>query len=199
MKIVSIVLAAASCWIRSATANTCEHDSYPFGEYSSFLAPCQVDFYQSKSSADWGYGCDSMDASALQLETRPINIFFFPDQCVGDEARCYTLKNKMMSLNESLHEDLLPPEGTTHVMVNCMEDNAAAGELMGNLTDAMDQMADSAVNFLDAMVILGWVFIIGVVASIGACIYCCVSGCRKRGPRRVEHVMVEMPAMGEIT
>jgi hypothetical protein len=199
MKLVSIVLAEAPCWIHSATAYTSEHDSYPFGLYTTIFAPCQVLFYQSSSSydtvleaADWGYGCDAMDAYPVQLETRPILITYFPDQCVGDEARCYTLENKMMSLNESLHENLLPPEGTTHVMVNCMEDNIAAGQFVGNLTETADQfvgdMSNAAESFASAMVILFWVVILALVASIGACIYCCCNGCGgNSGTRRVQH------------
>jgi hypothetical protein len=218
MKIVSIVLAAASCWIHSATAYTCEHDSYPFGLYTTFFAPCQVLFYQSSSSsnndtveaaADWGYGCDSMDTFTVPLETRPILITDFPDQCVGDEARCYTLENKMMSLNKSLHESLLPPEGTTHVMVNCMEDNtaanAAADQFVGNLTEAADEFTNAAENFAHAMVIFGWVVMLTLVASIGACIYCCIAGCGgNSGRRRVTHATaipyqeVEMQ-MGQFT
>jgi hypothetical protein len=150
-----------------------------------------------------------MDASAVQLETRPILITAFPDQCVGDEARCYTLENKMMSLNESLHESLLPPEGTTHVMVNCMEDNIAATQFAANLTEAADQfvgdMSNAAESFASAMVILGWVILLAVVASIGACICCCINGCGgNRGTRRVQHATatpyeeIEMP-MGKFT
>ena len=211
MKIVSIVLAAASCWIHSTTAYICEHDSYPFGTYTAYFAPCQVLFYQSSSSddtveaADWGYGCDSMDASAVQLEKRPILITFFPDQCVGDEARCYTLENQMMPLNESLHE-ILPPEGTTHVMVNCMEDNIEAGQLMGNLTDMTDQFTDAAVSFANGMLIFFYVINAAIVASIIACIWCCIYGCGGPAPRRVNHATataipyqeVEMP-MGKFT
>ena len=210
MKIVSIVLAAASCWIHSATAYTCEHDSYPFGTYTALFVPCDVVFYQSSRSddtvetSDWGYGCDSMDASAVRLETRPILITFFPDQCVGDEERCYTLENKMMSFNESLHK-ILPPEGTTHVIVNCTEDNIAANnavdQLVGNLTDMADQFADVAVDLANAMVVAFWVINVAIVASILACIYCCCYGCNgQNGTRRVEHVPmatayqeVEMP------
>jgi hypothetical protein len=45
----------------------------------------QVLLYQINSSngsveaADWGNGCDFMDAYAIKLEPRPIIITFFPD------------------------------------------------------------------------------------------------------------------------
>ncbi len=65
-------------------------------------------------------------------------------------------------------------------MVNCMEDKIAAGQFAGNLTEAADQfagdMTNAADNFVSAMVILGWVVILAVVAIIGACVSCCIYG-----------------------
>mmetsp|Transcript_1266 Transcript_1266/g.2270 ORF Transcript_1266/g.2270 Transcript_1266/m.2270 type:complete len:207 (-) Transcript_1266:512-1132(-) len=180
MKIPSILI-AASWWIHSAVAFECESDTYPVGSYSTLFVPCQVVFYQSRSNAeeDWGYGCDSMDASAFWLETRPITILLFPDQCVGDENRCYTLENNIQGLNESLYENLLPPEGTTHVMVDCTEDKVAANQFVGDVTD----MAD---DYVSGVKLIGYVFLFSVIGSIAACIYCC---CGSPVPKReIQHV-----------
>jgi hypothetical protein len=110
---------------------------------------------------------------------------------VGDEEQYYTLEDKNMVpfLNESPYWSLLPPEGTTHVMVNCMEDNIAANRIVGNLTDA----ADAADSFFHAMVILGWASLLACISGLGSCIYCCVFGCDgKSGTRRAQYDQVEM-------
>ena len=173
MKITSILI-AASWWVHSALAFECESDTYPVGSYTTVFAPCQVVFYQSSSDEeeqDWGYGCNSMDASFL-LEKRPISILLFPDQCVGDENRCYALENNIQLLNESLYEDLLPPEGTTHVMVNCTEDKAATDQFVGDMTGM-------AADFTRGLLLIGYTLLLIFLGSIAACIYCCC--CRSAG------------------
>jgi hypothetical protein len=186
MKITSI-LVAASWWIHSAVAFKCESDSYPVGSYTTLFIPCQVVFYQSTSDLeeDWGYGCGSMDASASLLETRPITMLLFPDQCVGDENRCYTLENKIQSLNVSLYENLLPPEGTTHIMVNCTEDKVAANQFV-------DDMGDMASDLVWNLQVIGYTLLLIVISSIAACIYCCCY-CSAPAPEQRQRHAVATP------
>jgi hypothetical protein len=186
MKITSI-LVAASLWIHSAVAFQCDSDTYPVGSYTTLFVPCQVIFYQSTSNIeeDWGYGCGSMEASAFLLETRPITILAFPDQCVGDENRCYTLENNIRALNESLYKNLLPPEGTTHVMVNCTEDQVATNEFVGDV-------GDMAADFVWDLQLIGYALLLIVVGSIAACIYCCCY-CSAPAPDQRERHAVGTP------
>lgn len=186
MKITASILIAASWWIHSATAAvafTCDADTYPVGSYTALFVPCQVNFHQSSENVeeqDWGYGCDSLDASGVLLESRPITVLLFPDQCVGDENRCYALENNIQFLNQSLYY-LNPPNDTTHITVNCTEDKVAANEFVGDVTDMTS-------SFIWDLKVFAYTFLLIVIGSIAACIYCCFF-CAGPAPRREIHAV----------
>ena len=97
----------------------------------------------------------------------------------------------MVPLYEALHS----PEGTTHVMVNCMEDNIAAGQFVNNMTDAVDQLvgdlSQGAADLAnDAMMMVARVVALIFFASIASCIFCCIYVCPgQSGTRRVDHAI----------
>ena len=110
----------------------CKHaSSNARGIYTSHLVPCTFQFFQiSKEQPD---DLHPLAMSTACFDTSPMQnqppfedyIVRWPDECLTDFVRCYSLKRDEHILLRYMCAKKEPfkfPEGATHVSVNCTED-----------------------------------------------------------------------------
>ena len=107
---------------KSATANA-------RGQYSSDHVPCTFTFHRDRESDEFTLRPNAMsDVCSNDNEMKghdwEMYVSKWPDECVGDFARCYTLPRDEKILLRFLcsHRDFTIPNGTTHVQVDCTND-----------------------------------------------------------------------------
>jgi hypothetical protein len=97
------------------------------GRYTSTVAPCTLQFHKADES--------QRELDLIQFHTSDLcsedNAFLtvreyvseWPDECVGDFQRCYSLEHHRPVVWDFLcAKDWEVPEGTTHVSVDCSKD-----------------------------------------------------------------------------
>lgn len=99
------------------------------GRYTSTVAPCTFQFHKAEES--------QRELDLIQFHTSDLcsedNAFLtvreyvkeWPDECVGDFQRCYSLEHHRLVVWDFLcAENWEVPEGTTHVSVDCSVDKS---------------------------------------------------------------------------
>lgn len=151
----------------------CTSKTQPAAQYTSLFAPCTFTFFQAPLVAmnvD-DYTCTLLSSPEQYDKQSELeqSVFFWPDQCVGNEPRCYDYVRDFSMLNFSTF-DMNIPNGTTHIRLECLEDHEQATQLY-------DDVGTQVTDVVNSAVFVGEVFAIAVllliVSSIGACIYCC--------------------------
>jgi len=160
---------------------TCTSKTRPASQYTSLFAPCTFTFFQAPLAAmdTDDYTCKLLSSSE-QYEEKTIleqSVFLWPDQCVGNEPRCYDYVRDFGMLNSSTF-DINIPNGTTHIMLDCMKDHEQATQLFNDVGTGITEVVNTMKLFAIAALLC-------IVSSIGACICCCVKGCSPRNNRSV--------------
>lgn len=99
------------------------------GQYSSDHVPCTISFHRVPESEGLTLRPNAMsdvcsDDNEMKGYDWEMYVSKWPDECVGDFARCYTLPRDERILLKFLctHRDIEVPNGTTHVQVDCTHD-----------------------------------------------------------------------------
>jgi len=118
------------------------------GKYNSFLAPCEFQFHaipndggQSSSSSSFHLStlCSTnnvynfnREGSNPEIENKRMDyVRGWPDECVGDYQRCYSLSKDSEAnifLPHFCRNQWDIPEGVTHISVTCQDDKKQALE-----------------------------------------------------------------------
>jgi hypothetical protein len=110
-------------------AHVCNsHTSNARGHYTSTVAPCRFSFHKSIRLEDEmeliDYQTSDLCSDDNGFLTMEEYITDWPDECVGDFDRCYSVEHhrKFFDFMCAMDNDWHIPDGTTHVSVNCTED-----------------------------------------------------------------------------
>jgi hypothetical protein len=111
--------------------------SNPRGVYSANLAPCRLQFHKisqdgdtSSSLHELSTACSDENLVEKSATRRTWSSLYeyvnnWPDECVASFTRCYSVaKDERIFINEACRHGLVFPEGTTHVSLDCSQDNA---------------------------------------------------------------------------
>jgi hypothetical protein len=120
---------------------------------------------------DWDeIDTDDFDEAADKL-------MLWPDQCVGVQARCYSIED--VAIRETLNRIFVNkiPTGATHVHVNCQNDAAALSRVVYAFADGFEKSMPT-ILFWSVTVVL-----FSLVASLWCC-FACFRLCQSRGETR---------------
>ena len=101
------------------------------GAYTSVLQPCVFSFHKSETDDADGSGFRTStvcsDENRINKVTIKEYVRQWPDECVGDFARCYAVnKDEDIFRNFFCRKtNWKIPEDTTHISVSCMDDKEA--------------------------------------------------------------------------
>ena len=101
------------------------------GRYTSTLAPCVFTFHsvEEEEVALIDYQTSSLCSSENKFLVMKEYVYDWADECVGTFQRCYSLEHHQDVLFDflcAMHGKF--PEGTTHVSVDCTEDQELEAE-----------------------------------------------------------------------
>jgi hypothetical protein len=126
--------------------------SNPRGYYNANLAPCRLQFHKitddgndspyelsTACSDDNLVGSSTSAAAAGGRGAMFEYVSNWPDECVGDFKRCYSVvKDERIFISEACRHGIVFPDGATHVSLDCSEDKRLKQEATDkqNPTDA---------------------------------------------------------------
>jgi hypothetical protein len=105
--------------------------SNPRGNYNANLAPCRLQFHKisddgNDSPYELSTACSDenlIGGSASAGRALFEYVSNWPDECVGDFKRCYSVaKDERIFISEACRHGIVFPEGATHVSLDCSED-----------------------------------------------------------------------------
>merc|ERR1712194_148003 len=133
----------------------------PAAQYTSLFAPCTFTFFQAPLAAmDVNdYTCTLLSSPEQYDEKSELeqSVFVWPDQCVGNEPRCYDYARDFSMLNFSRF-DMNIPIGTTHIRLECLEDHKQATQLYDDVGDKVAEVVDAMTESVEATVFAVKVF-----------------------------------------
>ena len=125
-------------WEQGGFGGACESPTENFrGQYCASVKTCTFRFYKvvDSSTTDQDdtflpYGPVNglcIDENALAIDSLEDYVMSWPDACVGDFDRCYSIsKHKFVYLSHFCSKEWNEiPTGATHLSVNCTKDKAA--------------------------------------------------------------------------
>jgi hypothetical protein len=104
-------------------------------------------------------------------------LLLWPDQCVGVQARCYSIE--IVETRETLNRIFVNkiPKGATHVHVNCQNDAVALSRFVYAFADGFEKSMPTII-FWSVTVVL-----FSLVASLWCC-FACIRLCQRCGETR---------------
>mmetsp|Transcript_32774 Transcript_32774/g.72288 ORF Transcript_32774/g.72288 Transcript_32774/m.72288 type:complete len:256 (+) Transcript_32774:200-967(+) len=161
-------------------------DSNEIGDdvYLSFFVPCDFTFYAAEKNANIDhFACDSVEESdsAAIIKEESRKVMLWPDSCVANGPRCYSITDYPNLYNFTIFEGtdyaMKFPPGANVVSVDCSADFEKVQEFVESLPEEFKQVAE-AIGFA------AFVVLFAVLAAIVACICCCCGACGKRNPSK---------------
>lgn len=172
--------------VPAVSSFTCTTVTQPAGQYTNLFLPCTFTFFQASSAAmdTNDYTCTLLSSSEQYEEktVREQSVFLWPDQCVGTERRCYDYERDFDMLNP-VTLDMNIPEGTTHIMLDCLADADQAQQLQDDISEGLN-------GVVDALMVFAVTVLICVLFIIGLSIYCCCKGSQNN---RTHHLSTNEP------
>ena len=162
-------------------------DSNEIGDdvYLSFFVPCDFTFYATEKNVNIDhFACDSVEESdsAAIIKEESRKVMLWPDSCVANGPRCYSITDYPNLYNFTIFEGtdyaMKFPPGANVVSVDCSADFEKVQEFVESLPEEFKEVAE-AIGFA------AFVVLFAVLAAIVACICCCCGGGRagKRNTR----------------
>jgi hypothetical protein len=114
------------------------------GSYSAALKPCVFSFHKCDKDDGTAFQASTVcsDKNRINKETIKEYVRMWPDECVGDFARCYSV-DRDESIFTNFFCEKKPnwkiPEDTTHIRVSCIEDKQAKIAKNANKTNGGDE------------------------------------------------------------
>lgn len=148
----------------------CETNTLGDDSYISIFIPCDFTFYATDVLPDH-FSCNAYNDDSTVIKKEQTKVVMWPDSCVAAGPRCYSIADNPHLSNYTFYDDTeysmeFPPDATV-VSVDCTADFAKAEEFLDNLPEELNKVAAS-IGFV------AMVFAIAVLASIIACICCCI-------------------------
>ena len=146
------------------------------GHYTSNYVPCDFSFHKSDVDDRTEFSTATVcgdDNNLLPTATIQQDIRSWPDECVGDHARCYSLEqDKSIYLTFLCLQDWTLPENTTHMSVNCTADKVALLQAQ-QPRDHDDVYAEEDREMMRNLQVFGFTML-GLLTL--TCLICCVFG-----------------------
>jgi len=100
------------------------------GKYSTALKPCIFTFHKSDKDDGSSFRTSTVCSkkNSINKETIKEYVIGWPDECVGDFARCYSVdrdENVFRNFFCNTKPDWKIPKDTTHISVSCIDDKEA--------------------------------------------------------------------------
>lgn len=156
----------------------------PRGHYSTALVPCTFTFHSVPGDTFTdGFAmptaCFTDDTDVGEGSIMADYLDRWPDECVGDFARCYSIQeDQRIYLRTACRRKWNVPNGSTHFSVDCTADKAAKMKMMqdgGTIDPYMKQQMEQQMKLLHEVEIA---VIVAGVAAVLLCVACCYMGHR---------------------
>ena len=163
------------------SAEFCKHNELGSDMYVSLFRPCQFIFYTGSSNIPEHdhFSCSGIldNANNTIISTQEREVMDWPDSCVANGPRCYSLTEypnlQDFTLfggdsNMDKYYSMSFPEDATYVSVDCSEDYHVAKQAMKRLPEVLEPVI--------TLIFFGFIVLIGLLIAAVICCVCICSG-----------------------